>query len=151
MEEKLLLYTDRLNSGKSEEISCELPPSFLAVEEKELHFMAPIKLEGEAYIAEDSLVIHLKIETEARMPCSICNEETVLAITLPSFYHVEQLEDIRSRVFDYSPLVREGILLELPLMIECDGSCPKREELEKYLKSEPTKVKDEVQYPFEDL
>ena len=139
------IYVDRLKDGQTETIEETLPPDLLEVKEKELQFTAPIHVSGKAYLAEDHLVLQLKIKTEATMPCLICNGSVQKKITIPSFYHTEEVGDIRWQIFDYLSPMREAILLEVPNFVECMGSCPKRGELKSYL------GKGESQFPFKDL
>ncbi len=142
------IYIDRLKAGQTEEIEEEIPSDFLDVNEKDLSFPDPVKIHGETYLAEDHLVIHLQIETTIRLPCSICNEPLLIAVVVNDFYHTEPIKELRSPIFDYTPALREAILLQIPSFAEChQGHCPEREQINKYLK----KASPPVTYPFRDL
>ncbi|MCB1109577.1 MAG: hypothetical protein KDK64_01225 [Chlamydiia bacterium] len=145
MEHGLKIYIDRLTGERMERIEEHLGPEVMDVEEKDLQFHAPVALKGKAYLAEDHLIIQLKIETEACMPCAICNEFVKKKIVLKNFYHTEELVNIRGQVYDYSDPLREAILLEIPSYVECLENCPQRDELKNYLKQGNT------QFPFKDL
>ncbi len=145
MENSLKIYIDRLGDGHTEKIEETIPPETIGVDEKDLQFKSPILLSGKAYLAEDHLIIHLKIKTEADMPCLICNDQIQKKITIPSFYHTEEIADIKGHIYDYTAPMREAILLEVPSYVECRGNCPKRGELKNYLD------KGEAQFPFADL
>ena len=145
MQNPLKIYVDRLSRERTEKIEETLTPDLVDVNEKDLKFQSPVKLKGKAYIAEDHLVIQLDIETEALIPCAICNNGIKKKITVKGFYHTEELEKIRGHVYDYTDPLREAILLEVPSYVECLENCPKRIDLKNYLQ------KGNDQFPFADL
>ena len=145
------IYIDRLRNGKNQEIDGIFPASFLEVEEESLRFEKPVIVVGEAYIAEDDLVIHLKVQAEASMPCSICNGMTPIEISLGNYYEAVPLSDVKGAIYDFRECLREEILLQIPHTVECrDGHCPERKEMTQYLKAEKA---DEIEgfQPFADL
>ncbi|QVL58152.1 MAG: hypothetical protein KFB93_03480 [Simkaniaceae bacterium] len=141
----LKIYIDRLGDGQTEKIEETVPPEMIDVNETDLQFKQPVFLSGKAYLAEDHLIIQLKIKTEAEMPCLICNEQIQKKIVISSFYHTEEVANIKGHIYDYTGPMREAILLEVPSYVECMGNCPKRTELKNYLD------KGETQFPFADL
>ena len=145
MNPTLKIFIDRLLGGATESIKESLEPDFIDLSESELEFPSRVEVEGKAYLAEEHLIIQLKIETEAILPCSICNTRIKIPLKIGSFYHTEEISGIKGKVYDYTPPLREGILLELPTYVECRGKCPERAKIEKYL-SEGDK-----QFPFADL
>lgn len=145
MQQALKIYIDRLSHERTEEIQETISPDFIDVTEKELRFEAPIQVKGKAYLAEDHLVLQLALSASAMLPCSICNQMIEKKIRLPSFYHTEEVENIRGQVYDYGKLIKEAILLEIPPFIECIPTCPKRDELKNYFS------KGDQQFPFADL
>ncbi len=133
MNETFKIFVHRLKEGQTEKIVEDLSPDFMGIHEAELVFQSPIKIEGQASVAENALVLRLKIETEARMPCSICNRDVKVKILIPDLCYTEELINIKSGVFDYQEVVREEILLGVPLIAECNqGDCPERALLAKY-------------------
>lgn len=141
----LKIYVDRLGDGQTEKIEETVPFEIIAVNERDLQFKHPVYLSGKAYLAEDHLIIQLKIKTEIEMPCLICNKRIQKKIAVSSFYHIEDVANIKGHVYDYTDPMREAILLEVPSYVECMGNCPKRTELKNYLE------KRETQFPFADL
>lgn len=136
MNDAFKIYVDQLRHGHTEHLEEEFPSHVMDVEEKELKFFQPIKIEGEAYLAEDELILHLNIETSAQILCSICNEPVEVPISLQGIYHTVPLEECKSGIFLYQDVIREAILVETPRFAECKGSCPKRKEFKKYLRKE---------------
>jgi uncharacterized metal-binding protein YceD (DUF177 family) len=133
MEDTFKIFVRRLKDGHQEKIDEHLSPDFLDVNEAELAFKTPVKLDGSAAAVDEMLVLRLSIHTEATMPCSICNKETQVKIFIPSFYYTKPLSEIKGSVFDYREAIREEILLELPLSTECNGGdCPERATLAQY-------------------
>lgn len=131
------IFVEQLREGQEEEIQEEFPPKFLDVHERDLKFSVPVKIAGQAYLADDMLVIHLDIKTMATIPCLICNEPVNIAIEIKGFYHAVPLKEIKGGIYDFSEILRETILLDTPLLAECnDGQCPQRQTLKKYLKEE---------------
>ena len=149
MEPELKVYLDRLQGGKTEIIDLTLSSTFMDVDEADLKFNDRVIIKGKAYLANDHLVIHLKVETKVSIPCSVCNKMVLMPIQVPEFYHTEDLEEVKGRVYHYANPLREAILLEVPPFGECLGGCAERKELEKYKPSEGNT--DSVQFPFADL
>ena len=149
MEPEFKVYLDRLQGGKTEVIDLTLSSTFIDVEERDLKFNDPVTIKGKAYLANEHLVIHLEIEVIASIPCAICNKAVRISIKVPEFYHTEELNEIKGKIYYYADPLREAILLDVPSFGECKGGCPERKELEKYKPSEGNN--DSVQFPFADL
>lgn len=153
MDETHKIYIDRLRRGASETIDLEFEPSFMNVQDKELVFDKPIHLEGEAYLAENDLIIKISIHTEAQMTCSICNKLSPYTVDIKDLTHVIPIDEIKGHIFELPPFIREAILLEVPFVVECsNGKCPERSQIQKFL-ADPKKKKetDEGYRPFKDL
>jgi uncharacterized metal-binding protein YceD (DUF177 family) len=157
MEDLFKIYIDRIKDGEDLELNEQVPPTFLAIDETDLVFAKPISIIGTVGIAGDQLVLQLQAHTEASLPCSICNDSVKFPVAIQDFYHMEQLSDIKYRIFDYSEPLRETILLNVPHFIECnDGNCPDRKMIGKYLSGSTQNgvEKDktpESHYPFMNL
>ena len=135
MDDDFKIFVDRLKGGKVDKLNLSLPPDFLDVTESHLSFKTDVSVKGEAYIAEDALVLHMDIGTREEIPCSICNSPVGVDIHLKGVYHIEPLADIKAGVFDPKEVIRENILLESPSFAECNqGNCPERTRIKKYLK-----------------
>lgn len=141
----LKIYIDRLLGEKTESIKEMASPALMDIHETELSFSSPIQIEGTAYLAGDHLVLHLSVETEATQPCSICNEPVTSKIILNDFYHTIPLDDFKEAVYNYTEILREAILLEIPQFVECHQGCPEHSSIKPYLR------KEETHYPFGDL
>lgn len=146
------IYIDQLRFGKVAELESEIPPDFLELEaDDELVCKKPVHIKGEAYVANQELVLHFELETEGELPCTICNLPVHVEFANRNFYHVIPLDEIKSSVFDFKELAREALLLEAPHFVECQGGkCPQRDELEKYFKK-PSSDQGETYRPFADL
>jgi uncharacterized metal-binding protein YceD (DUF177 family) len=157
MEKEFKIYTDRLKHGESLSIDFAADPGFLQVEEPELSFRVPIDVKGEAYLADQELVLSLNISTKATIPCSVCNQKIAYPIRVEKFYFTRPLSEIPSHVFDFSETVREAVLLEVPFIVECHGgNCPERKEIAKFLAPPRTSDQDTGEgahgwQPFKDL
>lgn len=152
-EDVFKIYIEQLRDGHEKDIDESLSPSFLEVKEPDLVFEKEIKLEGKAYLAEQELILDLSMQTEALIPCSICNEKVPVEIDVRHFYYSEPTMNIKSGIFNIKNLIRETILLEVPAFIKCHGGdCPRRVEIEKYLKNSVEETdQDEGYQPFADL
>lgn len=150
MESPFQIYVDRLRGGKREEISFANTPEFLGVTENELSFKAPIQVDGEAYLADNELLLHLNMKAEAEMPCKICGVAVQIPVEVKNFYHSLPASDVKSAIFDFSSIVREEILIQLPQFAECgNGQCPKRKDFDQYFRK--NNPEEEGQKPFADL
>jgi uncharacterized metal-binding protein YceD (DUF177 family) len=144
---------DRLKNEEVFTFDEESPPAFLDIEEEALKFTAPIVIKGKAYLTSDHLILNLSVSTKATLPCLICNEFFSMPIAIADFTHAEALAEIGNHIFNFTELLREAILLEVPSFMECNnGACPQRAVVAKYLKTaEPAKDKTQVYYPFDNF
>jgi uncharacterized metal-binding protein YceD (DUF177 family) len=148
MNDKCKIYIDRLTQGNVEQIEESLSPEFLDVEEADLSFQKNVFIRGEAYLTGEHLVLKLKIEAKALIPCAICNEMVETPINIEKFYHTKELRAIPSHVYDFTKELREAILLEVPSFVECRGNCPERAKLKKYFYKER---REKENNPFSEL
>lgn len=151
MSEPFKIYIDRLRGGHTQVIDAALDSSFLDVQEAELSFPSPVLLKGEAYLTDEHLIIHLKASTKTVRPCAICNQATETALSVNDFYHTEMIQDIPSAIFDFREVLREALLIELPLVVECNGGkCPERQSIAPFMKSKE-RLENTTYFPFTDL
>lgn len=144
----LKIYIDRLRDDEIEEIAEEVEPSHFSMDDKDLKFVDMVTIIGRAYMVKSHLILDLKIKAKAEMPCSTCNGKAVMNLQIDDFSHTEDLENIKSAIYDFSDDVRSAILIRIPQFCECqDGECPQRKEVNKYLKSSS----DETYTPFAGL
>lgn len=139
----LKIFIERLKNGETEKIHETFSPSFINIQdEKDISFSNDISIVGKAYLADDHLVIDLKIKATISMPCCICNETIELSIHIDDFTDAQEISTIKSLVYDYTEEVRSALLLKLPQFVECNqGNCSQRKEIQKYLtKNDPKKV-----------
>lgn len=145
MDERFKIYVERLRGGKVEHFSFVVPKKFL--DASDLDFLDPVKIEGKAYLAEDELVIQASAEAQLMIPCQICNEPTLVQITVPEILALYPHEEVKSGIFDLAPLIREEILLQVPQFVECHGGkCPERTNYSSYMNRE-----EEGYRPFKEL
>jgi len=152
MSDAFILYIDRLQGGAVQKIRIILTPEFFDVNESDLAFQDPVEVSGEAYLAEDELVLHLNASTIARMPCSICNQMLPLTLAIKNFYHAVPLSSIKTGLFDLRMPLREALLIELPKIAECPGGCKERAAIAPFLKKQSEAPNaPEAYFPFSDL
>jgi len=154
MDETFKIFVDRLRLGKKETIRESVSPDFILLKEGDLVFNDQVEIKGEAYVVDQELVMHLDIETQAQLYCSICNEALKVPIRLRNFYHVVALDQIKGAIYDYREMLRETLIVEAPQFAECGGQCPKRKEYAVYMKNAETDSadeKEETYRPFADL
>ncbi|MDR2539128.1 MAG: hypothetical protein LBC45_00645 [Chlamydiales bacterium] len=150
---ELHIYINRLKTGQIEKISGSFSSDFLEIDEQELFFDKSFKIEAEAYLANDHLMIRFRLSISTFIPCSICNKMTENVLKLDNVCFSIALSEIKNAVFDFTDEIRSTILSLVPSFSECNqGNCPDRFELKKYLSNPPTKngfskTKD-VYFPF---
>jgi len=158
MNDEFKVYVDQLRDGHEEEIDEVFPPDFIGVNEKDLIFNEPVKVQGTAYLADDSLILHFDIETKSKIACAICNAPVEVDVNIHNFYHAVPLSET-SGIFDMQDILRETILLETPQFAECnEGQCSEREKMSKYLKKSSSndddgikRIDDDGYQPFSNL
>lgn len=155
LENELKIFIEQLREGDEEEFSLLTAPAILAVEEPELSFTEPVQIRGRAYTTSSDLVMYLQCQTNAEMPCAICNEKTTVSLDTGMQCHTFPLSDFKSKIFDYTDLVREEILMHLPQFVECQPEkCPARSVLNLYSKKQGNNGPDfqeAIEYPFANL
>jgi uncharacterized metal-binding protein YceD (DUF177 family) len=140
------IYVDRLKNGQTEKIDVTVNADFLDV--ADISFSLPVTIQGEAYLADEHLILHMQAHTETQIPCVICNKSFTLKLAVSDFYHSVPLLEIKAAIFDFSSLLREDILLQIPQFAECSGgTCPERVDISKFLKTKKT----DAQFPFSGL
>lgn len=150
IDERFYVHIGRLKAGQTEKIEESVSVELFEFPECEMQFLDPVHLCGEAYVADDELVIRLDLEVRVRIPCRICNDPVEVATKVKDFYHVQPLGEIKDDHFMIRDLVRDTLLLETVELVECEGKCPRSEEFKKYIK-ESDEVLDETYRPFTDL
>jgi uncharacterized metal-binding protein YceD (DUF177 family) len=146
----LTIFTEQLRNGKREQIDHVLPPDFFGITEADLTFHSPIYVKGEVYATDEDLILQLSAHTEVKMPCSICNEMTLVTLKTEELYHTVLLDELESTTFDFTDILREEIVILIPQYVECqEGQCPERKTLSKFMKSKA--ISPQNHFPFADL
>lgn len=149
------IYVDRLHDGNIETIEETFDPAFLEQDTEDLAYRQEVTVNGEAYTAENELIIHLNVHTEAALPCKICNRSVNVPVDLNGLYLVESLDKMKSGIFIFKDLLREAILLEAPTFAECSGGmCPERKTMSGFFTDPNQKQNDdgdEGYQPFANL
>lgn len=147
------LNLDVLKKGKTEELKFSVPCDFLDVHDAYLHFHGNVDVQGEAYIVDTRVVLHLDVVAHAIVPCIVCNGEADVEVCLHNFYHVEDISESRQPIYDFSTILREEILVECPQYSEChNGQCPDRNVVNQYLSQRDERDEyDTMSLPFSRL
>jgi uncharacterized metal-binding protein YceD (DUF177 family) len=149
VESPLRIFIDRLREQGKQDITCILGPDFVGVSEAQLEFVDPVAVSGEAYLADDYMVLHGRASTQARVPCNICNEWVTIPVEADEIYQAEPLSEAVKGVIDFGPTVRDALLLEVPQFVECgEGHCPQREVIDHLLHKESDQS---ASNPFQNL
>lgn len=150
MDERFKIFLEQLKSGDVEKIGFTCDSAFLDVKEENLHFDGPVEITGEAYLADEELILHLGGSVKAVIPCSICNEPVETEVKVAGFYHAEPIAENKTGFFNFQEIFREMILLEVPQFVECGGKCPQRKQIDKFLKKAKPSEGEGYQ-PFADI
>ena len=149
----LCIPIDRCLEGEQLFIDEEVDSQFLDLSDKdEIVPVSPVRISAKIYRAQEWLIVSAHISAQIRLSCSTCNDEFIFNIDLPSFFHQEQLDEIKDGFWDMSETIREAILIEVPFLGYCDGSsCKNIKQIKQYFR-EQTEVQDANSYqPFRDL
>jgi len=164
MSRLLEIPTSTLCDGHVEEISELVDPEVLGADEPgifwgkfegeeqrrgdpDLLFRTPVRIEGRLYAAESHFVLELTLETTVELPCVVCNAWVACPLIIKGVRVIREGSLFPKGYWEISGDVREALVVEVPRLAECEGSCPRREELNKYLRRE----EEERQSPFSDL
>jgi uncharacterized metal-binding protein YceD (DUF177 family) len=140
--EEFELYIDRLRAGEYKDFSLRADPSLMDDSENEFVFDSPILADGSATIANDHFIVNISIKTEVKNRCKICNDSISHPILIEENHVPFLLKEARSGIFSLKPYVREQIFLNVPRYSECEGHCPERELLNKYISNSDDPQKD---------
>ncbi len=155
MDERFKIYVEQLRDGHVEKLAETFEPAILEVQDADLSFTEPVEVRGEAYLADDMLVMHVDAHTYGNIPCRICNESVKVKVEFEGFYHAVPLDEVKGGIYNYHTVLRETLLLEVPPLAEChQGKCPQRKTMQKYFKKENAAGEKEVEdgyRPFADL
>jgi len=155
MDDRFNIYVEQLRDGQVEKLEESYSPEFLDIHEKDLIFKDPVLVNGEAYLADDMLVLHIDVRTYGIIPCRICNEPVRTEITVQGVYHAVAIKEIKTGIFNLVELLRETLLIEVPALAECNqGKCPQRTAMKHFIKEEGASDKDHIEegyHPFADL
>lgn len=148
MKQQLPVYIDRLREGQNEPVDEIVEPQRLELSDDEISVTKPFKVTGEVYVVEEYLVVSLTIIGQLSLICRLCNEPFVFPISIKKAQEEISLDEIKDACYDLLPLIRELVLLEIPLYPQCSGSsCGNREKIEKFLKN----PNEQLNMPFKDL
>jgi len=149
MDPQLFIYLDRLIEGKEQSLDETLPSNVFFKNEKDLKFSSDMKICGKAYITTDHLLVDISAKIEADMPCIICQKDVPFQLEMEKQTLTIPLEEIKNKVYDYTSLIRESLLLQLPQTKECKGGCPDRSSIEPFLVKDDENI--EKHFPFAGL
>jgi hypothetical protein len=136
MAHDLIIYLDRLKSGKVQKFDDHIDQDFLHSENDWLTFLSKVYITGRAYLADDYLILNLTLAVDYLMPCKICNVEETQSLIIPEFYHSLSCENLKSAQYCPLEVIRETILADIPTVFECNGgNCKERASLKQYLKN----------------
>lgn len=133
--DELELYIDRLRAGEYKDFSFTSPPDIMDAPDKEATFEKDIEVKVSATLGGDHLIFDISIKTEGINYCKICNDPITHALNIKEKHVAIPLSEMKSGIFPLKPYVRELIFLNIPKYSECEGQCPERSVIGKYLKT----------------
>ena len=145
---QIKIFIDRLANEGDFQQNGELDASVLGLK-KDDALSGNILYNLKAYLADEHLVLNFDASCQLKLPCTVCNEFTSYNIDLKKQSALEPLNEVKKGVYDASQCIRDAILLQVPPYYECQGNCPERESIKKYLKAAHTD--NESYNPFQNL
>ncbi|MPW26049.1 DUF177 domain-containing protein [Alkalibaculum sp. M08DMB] len=97
-------------------------PNFIS----ELNCDKPIEVKGRIHIENQSIKINLNVKLYIDMVCSRCIEEFNYLIDIEIIEDYDMAENqglLQNDTLDLTELIRESILLHIPIQALCDVSC----------------------------
>ncbi len=133
----------RTSEDFSQKLNLEERPEVLKLKAEDVTFEKPIKVELSVTKSQDQLICRGKVRTSAKLECSRCLAEYEESISSDLDFVIDlagNLEQVKSEeegyffaepssaFFEIDDLVREAIILSLPLKPlcseDCKGLCP---------------------------
>lgn len=141
-----VVYVDRIRDGSQVDLNEVSSPAFLDIDnDPEIRPSQDVSFSGNAYIADDWLIIQGSIETTLMMRCAMCSELFEFPVHITDWMHEEPIENCTSGTFSYEQLIRESVLLEAPFYALCGGKvCLHREEVSVYLSKASSETTSDV-------
>ncbi len=136
------LYVDRLKGGEYKDYTFTIAPDFMESDEQEARFQKNMEIEVSATLTTEHLIFNLSIDTEGENFCKICNKPILQPISIKEKHIDVPLKEVKGGIYSLKPYIRESIYLNMPKYCECEGKCPEREALSKYLKNSEDPEKD---------
>ena len=133
--EELELYIDRFKAGEYKDFSLLAKPAIMESADNEASFEKDLIIKGSATIANDHLILNIAIDTDFINYCTICNEPITHPLHIKENHMAFSLKKMKSGVFSLKETIRELVFLNLPRFSECEGNCPERAAIDKYLKN----------------
>ncbi len=131
--EELDLYIDRLKAAEYKDFSLTASPCIMESPDNEASFKEDLLITGAATLSTDHLILNIAIDTQVINYCTICNEPISHPLHIEEKHMAFSLSKMKSGVFSLKSTVRELVFLNLPRFSECEGKCPERAAIEKYL------------------
>lgn len=129
-----ILNVDLLRKEGAKDLDMSIESGRLQLDHQDAKFGPKVQLKGQAYLVDDRLILNLNVSTHAILPCTICNGEAEKLVEITNLYHVEELKNMKTTLFDFSEILKQEIFLEVPKYAECaNGNCPERESMNHYL------------------
>jgi uncharacterized protein len=123
--EKMKIHPAEL-APEATPIEGSLPPAILDLSEPQIRAEAPVEVRLQAFIHERKLIVSGSLQTKFKLECGRCAEFIEWPVTVDNFY--QEWEEPMPKAIDLTPLIREDILLSLPLTAVCqlsvDYKCP---------------------------
>lgn len=115
----------QVEEGYPLEVSGQLEPAVLALQDPAVRTEEPIRVDLQVSKDGEDLVLTGWIQTKLLLQCGRCTEWFPYPVKVEAEH---LLEGPHPNSIDLTPLIREDILLELPLNAACrlgpDGRCP---------------------------
>lgn len=103
--------------------------------DKQIRDVSPIHLTGRADISATKIAFHIRLTGELTLPCSrtlvdvklpvdIKTTETFLLKADHNYYDGEDITVVQGDVVDLMPIIRENLLLEVPMQVFCEDANP---------------------------
>ena len=58
----------------------------------------------------------------------------MVLIDKKNYIHTQPVLEISGNIYDYTEIIRQAVILELPTKVECANKCPDRGKIARYLK-----------------
>ena len=103
------------------QISQEIEPAMIGLEDANLNILPPLKVTGKAELIDNTVLVHVDVKAKYVFTCARCLE--IFEQTKTNELEFDYSVDKTVKVIDLGDDIRQEIIMDLPVRILCKEDC----------------------------